>query len=614
MKKRITFLSFLTLTFQACDFANSKAQGKRPIGAQSGAPESAPGEALIKGSLGDLQKALNKQNIRAEIEPVRESLELYKVVFEEMDYNEVALRLESEGIKTQPNYLVQALGPRRSWPNDPEFIRLWGLQNIGQNAPKGSEGNQGSDMKALAAWAYAAKQGFDIKNLQEDVVVAVVDTGIDYSHPDLAENIWINKAEFAGKAGIDDDGNGYIDDVRGWNFYSEGQKELAPGGRLGSNDPMDDNGHGTHCAGTIGASGGNALGVVGIHPKVKLMPIKFLSALGSGKISDAIRGIGYAIDQGAHILSNSWGGGPYDDALEAVIQEALEKNVLFVAAAGNDGKNNDILPSYPAGYKVSNVLSVGASDNRDLPAFFSNFGSTSVDIFAPGVGILSTVPPKVHQGQAYAVFSGTSMATPHVAGAAAFLLQVEPKYKNDVAGLRLRLISSADYVVPLAPLSKSQGRLNLLNALKDEEKVAINKDWLEKEFAHEGVRTPTHRVDEWIEVSVPEAQELKVHFASLDIDAPYDSLWLYDGQKRFVAEMSSEDRPIRKNVWTPTVKGDRAYVRFVNARVMRIEISIDESDEELSIGINMGDADWNFHSDGFVIDKIAYLPKGGGDL
>lgn len=318
-------------------------------------------------------------------------------------------------------------------PNDPRFGDLYGLHNIGQ-----SGGTADADIDAPEAW--------QVSTGSRDIIVGVVDTGIDYTHPDLAANIWVNPGEIAGN-GIDDDGNGFVDDVHGYDFVN------------GDGDPFDDNGHGTHCAGTIGGVGNNGLGVAGVNWEVSLMGLKFLDAAGSGSTSDAIQAINYATmmrtqyGQNVRVTSNSWGGSGSSSAMQAAIEASAAADILFVAAAGNDGSDNDANPQYPASYISEAVVSVAATDRNDTLAGFSNYGVVSVDLAAPGAGIVSTIP-----GGGYASYSGTSMATPHVAGVAALALAVDPTLS--VADLKAALLSTVDGVAGLAGKVLTGGRLN----------------------------------------------------------------------------------------------------------------------------------------------------------
>ena len=316
-------------------------------------------------------------------------------------------------------------------PNDTDFAKLWGLSaNSGINAP--------------AAW--------DVATGSRDVVVAVIDTGADYTHRDLANNMWVNNNEIASN-GIDDDGNGYIDDVYGIDTAN------------GDSDPMDDNGHGTHVSGTIGAVGNNSLGVVGINWETRIMPLKFLTASGSGALSGAITAIDYAASMKRRgvpirVVNASWGGGGYSQALYNAIARLKDLDIIFVAAAGNEANDNDANPAYPASYDLSNVVSVAAIDPNHNLASFSNYGAATVDIAAPGTGILSTAP-----GNSYRELSGTSMATPHVVGALALLLSHEPNLSADAA--IARLLASGTQLSTLQGVVASSRMLNAAQLLNN---------------------------------------------------------------------------------------------------------------------------------------------------
>lgn len=308
----------------------------------------------------------------------------------------------------EPNYHVDVFAK----PNDPYFDEVWGLHNTGQpfyeyaNPPEpGKTGTADADMDWLESWEASELPS-------DEVVVCVIDTGVAYTHPDIANQMWTNDAEFNGTPGVDDDNNGYVDDIYGIDTLN------------GDADPWDDHGHGTHCAGTIAAEADNGIGITGVNPHARIMACKFLGANG-GSTLGAIECIEYAVDMGADVLSNSWGGGGYSLALQDVITYANEQGVAFVAAAGN---SNTIAPSYPAAYK--GVVAVVASDCNDERAYFSNYGS-HCDVMAPGVDILSLRSPDLAQfihpvDSTLAVMSGTSMACPAVAGAMSLLVAKYP--------------------------------------------------------------------------------------------------------------------------------------------------------------------------------------------
>ncbi|MCP5153064.1 MAG: S8 family serine peptidase [Ectothiorhodospiraceae bacterium] len=326
-------------------------------------------------------------------------------------------------------------------PTDAAFAdgTLWGLRNTGQ-----SGGTPGIDIDAVGAWSVTTGAA--------DVVVGVVDTGIRYTHQDLASRMWVNPGEIAGN-GIDDDGNGYVDDVHGINAIT------------GSGNPMDDNDHGTHVAGTIAASAFDAGRHVGVAFGSRVMALKFLSATGSGSTSDAITCIEYALSKGVDILNNSWGGGGYSQALADAISAANDAGVLFVAAAGNSASDNDRTPHYPSSYEFPNVVAVAAIDRNGSLASFSSYGATSVDLAAPGVAILSSTSTT---DSSYDSFNGTSMATPHVAGVAALLASHRPSAGIDE--LRNRLLLSVQ------PLGSLTGRVATAGMVDAAAALALSAD------------------------------------------------------------------------------------------------------------------------------------------
>src|SRR5262245_20311965 len=323
----------------------------------------------------------------------------------------------------EPDYIMQAALA----PADPSYPLLWGLHNIGQTG-----GAPGADIGAESAWTITVGD--------RSVLVGVLDSGIDYNHPDLRDNIWTNPGEIPGN-GVDDDGDGFIDDVHGWDFVND------------DGDPMDDFGHGTHVAGTIGALGDNDQGVTGVAWRVSLVPLKFLNSTGNGSTSDAVAAINYAIQIGVNVLNNSWGSYDISQTLSDAIRDAEAANIVFVCAAGNNGSNNDVLPFYPASYAIDNVISVAATDQTDRKAVFSNYGPGSVHLGAPGVDIFSTLP-QAHYGS----LSGTSMAAPHVSGAAALIRAIAPDMT--ATQVREKILDGAVRLTNLASLVSTGGRLS----------------------------------------------------------------------------------------------------------------------------------------------------------
>jgi subtilisin family serine protease len=326
----------------------------------------------------------------------------------------------------QPDYIVQA----DTTPNDPSFGQLWGLKNTGQTV-NGTAGTAGADIKAEPAW--------NVTTGSSSVVVGVVDTGVDYTHPDLASNIWSNNGTV----------NGCPAGTHGYNAITA------------SCDPLDDNNHGTHVSGTIGAVGNNGIGVTGINWTTSIMGLKFLNAQGSGTTSGAIAAIDWAVKAkqagvNVRVLNNSWGGGGFSQALLDEINKAGANDILFVAAAGNSSANVDTSAFYPCGYRAANEICVAATDQKDNLASFSNYGLNTVDLGAPGTNILSTVPG------GYAYYNGTSMATPHVTGSAALILSLG--YQS-VATLKSTILNNIDPLPSLSGLVRTGGRLDVCKAI-----------------------------------------------------------------------------------------------------------------------------------------------------
>jgi subtilisin family serine protease len=329
----------------------------------------------------------------------------------------------------EPDWVCKTSGV----PNDPNFGNLWGMRNTGQTV-NGDPGVAGADSRAHLAWdSFTGSPSF---------VVAIIDDGTSRTHPDLAANIWSNPGEIAGD-GIDNDANGYVDDTWGYDFY---QRDSDPTGT----------GHGTHTAGTVGAVGNNGVGVAGVMWNCKLMALRFIGSNG-GLTSDAILSVQYANAKRVRVSNNSWGGGGFSQALYDAINAGKAGNHLFVAAAGNSGVNSDTSPSYPGAYNLDNIINVAATDNNDGRASFSNYGATTVDIGAPGVTILSTY------GTGYSYLNGTSMACPHVAGAAALVTAANPTFTY--AQVRSRILSTVRPVSSLSGRCVTGGVLDVAAAI-----------------------------------------------------------------------------------------------------------------------------------------------------
>jgi subtilisin family serine protease len=377
-----------------------------------------------------------------------------------------ALNEDPNVLYAEPNYIMHA----EVLPNDARFGEMWALKNTGQSGNVGPpdntqlvNGTPGVDIDAELAWT-------NFNTGSSSVVVGIIDSGIDINHPDLQANIWTNPGESGGGKetnGIDDDGNGRVDDVHGWDFFSNNNSVY--------DDPAIDF-HGTHVAGTIGAVGNNGIGVTGINWQIKMMPLKFIGSAQGGSTAGAIAAITYAVDmrnRGVNIrlLNNSWGSsGPPSQALTSAINGANDVGILFVAAAGNESTDNDDSPGSPGGVDAPNVIRAMATDRIDDLAFFSNVGTRLPGIGAPGRGILSTTPRNYADatyteadGSTYSFFAGTSMATPHVTGVAALILAQYPSIS--VARLRAALLFSGEATTALSGKTSSGRRLNAYQAL-----------------------------------------------------------------------------------------------------------------------------------------------------
>lgn len=449
MRRTILLLTLVTamlLAFSGVVLAQQTGPDPSP---SSSAEDFVSGEILVKFKSGTSKAAKDethrqqgtqvKENLRKPGSQVAPDIQVIEVSPGDEDTKSEEYKRDKKVEYAEPNFLYQ---PSATTANDADFANLYGLNNTGQTV-NGVAGTADADIDAPEAW--------DATTGLADTVVAVIDTGVDINHPELYGNTWKNPDETAGN-GVDDDSNGYVDDVNGWDFFRNENTVY---------DAADGDTHGTHVAGTIAAEG-NTAGVVGVNWKAQIMPLKFLGPQG-GSTANAIKALDYAVKEGAKISNNSWGGGSYSQALKDALTNADSAGHLFVAAAGNGGAdkvgdNNDSTPHYPASYDNQNVVAVAATDSKDALASFSNYGETSVDLAAPGVYTYSTLPDNT-----YGYKSGTSMATPHVSGVAAL---IKSKDSNlDDAGVKTKLLGSVDKKGNLSGKVASGGRLNAATTL-----------------------------------------------------------------------------------------------------------------------------------------------------
>ena len=453
-------------------------------------------------------------------------VEKNKMLTDEFFIQKIQESLDVE--RVEPNYIYQV----SLAPNDQLFQKLWGLLNQGQPDENMQRGTAGLDIGATEAWK--------ITTGRQQVVAAVIDTGLAWPHPEFNENIWTNQIELNGAPEVDDDQNGYVDDVHGWNFVSQ------------TNSFKDDMGHGTHVSGTIGARGDNHVGVAGVAWNVSLMPLKALDQTGAGTLAQAIEAIQYAILMKAQIINASWGSYDKSALLEQAIQGAAEAGILFVAAAGNDHLNNDKRPVFPASFDLSNLLVVAAIDSKGNLAQFSNFGWKQVALAAPGVSILSVIP------EGYTTYSGTSMAAPHVSGAAVLLLSAEPQLTGQQ--VKDRLVQTAQPLPSLNGLVRA-GLVKIDQALKNQRPERNGDDayfWQKKitqSFSSVHPYLPNQNFERIIEISG--AHRLAVYFKKFETEKQNDVLTFYDRKNNKLAEYSGN----WSGTWSAPMTTD--YLRVV---------------------------------------------------
>ncbi len=529
--------------------------------------EHVPGEVLVRvrdgfaaqsAVVSGLARSLGEGAVLA-VNPLLTDKGILKVRLSDDKNLQAALaRLNSEPSVeyAEPNYRVYAFDD--GLPDDPGFSKTWGLKNSGQADAAGQMGTVGSDINIVPLW----KEGF---KGSRKVVVAVIDTGIEWTHPDLKDNLFTNLAEAGDNEnnGKDNDGNGFINDIHGWNFANN------------TKNSNDDHSHGTHCAGTIGGVGNNGVGVAGVNWEVTLMPVKFLDAQGSGSLEGAVNSINYARMMKVNVMSNSWGGGGYTETLLQAIKAAKDAGIAFIAAAGNETNNNDSNPTYPAAYQVDNVTAVAATDNQDKLASFSNFGAKSVHVAAPGVKVYSTV-----KGGTYDTFSGTSMATPHVAGITALLMAAHPEWSY--AEVKNRLITTSDPVAGLKKKVLAKGRVNAYNAMYGIVPPSNEPDpsaWKDFAAAVESDHPYKNSANQTFTVTVPGAKLIRVHFVKVDVEARFDHVMIETPAGAVGEDISAA----LQDYTSEYIAGDTVVIRLKS--------------------------DGSVNGFGFKVDKVQYIPQ-----
>lgn len=493
-----------------------------------------PGEFVVrlKSNVGLANKSQLSQQLGTYVKSVLPNQHIVVVKRPAFETNASAIKsLSANAIVeiVEPNFIYKI----NRTPDDPLLGQLWGLKNIGQNDSEAKPGITGMDIDAERAW--------DIETGSAKMVVAVIDTGIDFDHPDLKDNLWTNEVEANGIAGVDDDNNGVIDDIHGFNAIT------------GDGNAKDDQGHGSHVSGTIGAKGNDGKGIVGINWNTSLMAVKFLDSQGSGSLEDALKAIDYATKMGAKVMSNSWGGGGFSQTLFDSIQRANDAGALFVAAAGNDASNNDEMASYPASYEIPNLISVAAINNSGVRADFSNYGKKSVHIGAPGVNIYSST------GGNYDSWSGTSMATPHVSGVAALVWSHEPNLT--AADIKERLLRTARPIAGLKGKTTTGGMVSAYNALMNLTPPPDPNDpanWASQDAKYASASPYLKNTDETAEISVPGAQEFSLYFEKFDTEGSYDTLKIYDAAGTLLDTLSGNN----DDSYSSVIKGNVAKLVF----------------------------------------------------
>lgn len=519
------------------------------------------GELIVKLKAGAEKNFFANKNLGVEkIEKISQSLHLVRFnQAKSLESVQQTLNNDANVEYSEPNFIYTIVNPEKFssldnllvakahesaltyTPTDPKYGELWGLANNGANEPGRSGGGVvGADIDALKAW--------EITRGDRAVKIAVIDTGIEYSHPDLRDNMWVNEAEQNGEAGVDDDGNGFVDDIHGYDFANN------------DGDPNDGHSHGTHCAGTIGAVHNNGEGVAGVMANVTLVAVKFLTDSGSGTTANAIKSIDYATTVGVDLMSNSWGGGGFSQALKDSIVRASEAGIIFTAAAGNSSSNNDQGAHYPSNYDVANVVSVAASTAQDGLASFSSYGRRTVHIAAPGHNIMSTV-----KNGSYKSYSGTSMATPHVSGTVGLLLAENGRM--DHAEMKERLMATSEPLATLRGKTINGGRLNAYNLLTDTrpqrndpkpgewKRVVLDEVW---ESAHPYIDNANIEK----QFNIPGAKFIRLRIKKYELEKRYDFIQVSGSSRAVVEKVSGKGA----EYVTDFVEGETLFATFKSDR------------------------------------------------
>ncbi len=508
------------------------------------------GEVLVKIREGKSAAALQGMQIKKELNLLAGRFALVTTAQKSVAVAIAELEANPAVEYAEPNFIYTAinntsnvermLARSEAAQGDDRFGLLWGLANTGKNEPdrNGAPGTEvgvaGVDVNALKAW--------QITKGSRDITIAVIDTGIDYNHPDLAANMWVNAGEVAGD-GIDNDKNGYIDDVYGWNAAVD------------NGNPFDGHGHGTHCAGTIGAIHSNG-GVAGVMADVKIMAVKFLTDSGSGSLVDAIEAIDYATKMDVDLMSNSWGGGGYTQALFDSIKAASDKGIVFVAAAGNSTSNNDVRANYPSNYATENMIAVAAITHQDQLASFSSYGKRTVHISAPGRNVLSTTP-----NNGYSVFSGTSMATPHVSGVLGLYLAQEGRRPHAETLERLMATSVPSSAYRRTTVSGGRAdAYNLLTNTRPARQDPPADQWQSERMSDvfESVHPYPNSSKLSRTITVAGAKYIRVVVKKLDSESGYDFLTVKDASGAVIEKLSGK----LEDFTSDYIQGDTAVIEF----------------------------------------------------